>query len=115
MINEGDLKALYPFLHGSQQEPAKLEAALFHSIEEKARDSRETNARFFGEQAPALVAVAKTVANVYRKGGRLFSMGNGGLSCGALHIFVGFLHPITTRRPAPAGINLVARLPLIFA
>jgi D-sedoheptulose 7-phosphate isomerase len=115
MINEGDLKALYPFLHGTQQEPAKLEAALFHSIEEKARDSRETNSRFFGEQAPTLVAAAKTVANVYRKGGRLFSMGNGGSSCDASHIAVEFVHPITTGRPALAAINLVADLAMISA
>jgi D-sedoheptulose 7-phosphate isomerase len=75
MTNQGDLKALYPFLHGKQHEPAKLEAALPFSVAEKARDSRETNTRFFGDQAPTLVAAAKTVADVYRRGGRLFSMG----------------------------------------
>src|SRR5258707_1882900 len=113
MINEGDLKALYPFLHGSQQEPAKLEAALFHSIEEKARDSRETNARFFGEQAPALVAVAKTVANVYRKGGRLFSMGNGGSGREPSHTFVESVYPLTPRQPAVAPIHLSCDIALL--
>ena len=49
--NDSDLQALYPFLHGKQQDPAALDAALLHSVEEKARESRETNARFFGEQA----------------------------------------------------------------
>ena len=43
MSSQEDLKALYPFLHGKAQEPAKLEAALLFSIAEKARDSRETN------------------------------------------------------------------------
>jgi len=115
MTNQGDLKALYPFLHGKQQDPAKLEAALLHSVTEKARDSRETNAQFFGEQAPILVAAAKTLADVYRKGGRLFSMGNGGSSCDASHVAVEFVHPITAGRPALAAINLVADLAMISA
>jgi D-sedoheptulose 7-phosphate isomerase len=110
MSNEGDLKALYPFLHGQPQAPARLDAALLHSVEEKARDSRETNARFFGENAPILVAAAKALADVYRRGGRLFSMGNGGSSCDASHVAV-----ITAGRPALAATNLVADLAMISA
>ena len=115
MSNEGDLKALYPFLHGQPQAPARLDAALLHSVEEKARDSRETNARFFGENAPILVAAAKALADVYRRGGRLFSMGNGGSSCDASHVAVEFVHPITAGRPALAATNLVADLAMISA
>src|SRR5215470_19308934 len=114
-MSEGDLRALYPFLHGIREEPATLDAALLQSIEEKARDSRETNSRFFREQAPTLVAAARTVADVYRMGGRLFSMGNGGSSCDASHIAVEFVHPITTGRPALAATNLVADLAMISA
>lgn len=115
MSSEGDLQALYPFLHGKGQEAGKLEAALLHSVAEKARDSRETNARFFGDQASILVAAAKSVAAVYRGGGRLFSMGNGGSSCDASHVAVEFVHPITAGRPALAAINLVADLAMISA
>ena len=115
MSSQGDLQALYPFLHGKAQEPAKLEAALLYSVEEKARDSRDTNARYFGGQAAMLVAAAKAVANVYRQGGRLFSMGNGGSSCDASHVAVEFLHPVTAGRPALAAINLVADIAMISA
>ena len=115
MTNQSDLNALYPFLLGKQHEPEKLETALLYSIEEKARDSRDTNARFFGEQAPVLLAAAKAVAEVYRRGGRLFSMGNGGSSCDASHVAVEFVHPITAGRPALAAINLVADLAMISA
>jgi D-sedoheptulose 7-phosphate isomerase len=115
MSNQGDLRALYPFLHGKGQEPGNLDAMLLHSVEEKARDSRETNVRFFGAQAPVLIAAAKTVAAVYRGGGRLFSMGNGGSSCDASHVAVEFVHPITAGRPALAAINLVADLAMISA
>lgn len=115
MSNSSDLKSLYPFLHGQQQEPERLNAALLLSVEEKARDSRETNARFFGENAEALVGAAKAIADVYRNGGRLFSMGNGGSSCDASHVAVEFVHPITAGRPALAATNLVADLAMISA
>lgn len=115
MSNQADLQSLYPFLHGAPQDPAKLDAALLHSIAEKAQDSRETNARFFGAQADILVQAARAIADVYRKGGRLFSMGNGGSSCDASHVAVEFVHPITAGRPALAAINLVADLAMISA
>ncbi len=115
MPTESDLQSLYPFLHGKQQDPAQLDAALLHSVAEKAKDSRETNVRFFSEQAPTLVAAAKAVAGVYRAGGRLFTMGNGGSSCDASHVAVEFVHPITAGRPALAAINLVADLAMISA
>jgi D-sedoheptulose 7-phosphate isomerase len=113
--NTSELDDLYPFLHGKQHDPEALDAALLHSVEEKARDSRRTNTRFFGEQAGVLVAAAKALAKVYRQGGRLFSMGNGGSSCDASHVAVEFVHPITTGRPALAAINLVADLAMISA
>jgi len=115
MSNASELEALYPFLHGKAQDAAALEAALLHSVEEKARDSRDTNARFFATQADVLVAAAKALAEVYRRGGRLFSMGNGGSSCDASHVAVEFVHPITAGRPALAAINLVADLAMISA
>ena len=115
MSNASELDDLYPFLHGKQHDPEALDAALLHSVEEKARDLRKTNTRFFGEQAGVLVAAAKALAEVYRQGGRLFSMGNGGSSCDASHVAVEFVHPITTGRPALAAINLVADLAMISA
>ena len=115
MSSSSDLEALYPFLHGKPHDPAALDAALLHSVEEKARESRKANTTFFGEQAETLVAAAKALANVYRRGGRMFSMGNGGSSCDASHVAVEFVHPITAGRPALAAINLVADLAMISA
>lgn len=115
MTSQSELNALYPFLQGKPQAPDRLAAALSLSIEEKARDSRETNARFFESQAHILLAAATAVAEVYRGGGKLFSMGNGGSSCDAAHVAVEFLHPITAGRPALAAVNLVADLAMITA
>lgn len=115
MSSNEDLNALYPFLHGKAQDPAKLEAALMASVADKAEDSRKTNEKFFAGQSTTLVAAAHAVARVYRDGGRLFSMGNGGSSCDASHVAVEFVHPVTAGRPALAAINLVADLAMISA
>lgn len=115
MSNESVLEGLYPFLHGREQDAGKLAAALLHSVAEKAADSRDANARFFAAQGEALVAAARAIAQVYRGGGRLFAMGNGGSSCDAAHIAVEFTHPITAGRPALAAISLVADIAMISA
>jgi D-sedoheptulose 7-phosphate isomerase len=115
VANDSELQALYPFLHGQAQEPAKLAAVLAQSIADKARESRETNERFFAASAPALLSAAKAIAGVYRGGGRLFAMGNGGSSCDAAHIAVEFSHPVTAGRPALAAINLSADAALLTA
>jgi len=115
MPNETELSGLYPFLHGKPQDQAKLDAALLHSVAEKARESRDTNEAFFAESGHVLVAAAKALAQLYRNGGRLFSMGNGGSSCDASHVAVEFVHPITAGRPALAATNLVADLAMISA
>jgi len=113
--NREPLRALYPFLHGERQDPQALDAALLRSVADKARQSRETSERFFTEQGTELVAAARTLADVYRRGGRLFAMGNGGSSCDAAHITVEFIHPVTAGRPALAAVNLGADLAVISA
>jgi len=115
MSSENDLQSLYPFLHGKPQDAAQLDSVLLHSVGEKAKDSRQTNEAFFAGQAGILVGAAKTVAGVYRNGGRLFTMGNGGSSCDASHVAVEFVHPVTAGRPALAAINLVADIAMISA
>ena len=114
-MSESTLQALYPFLHGAGGDPGKVDAALLHSIAEKARESRETNARFFAEQGGALLAAARCMADAYRRGGRLFTMGNGGSSCDASHVAVEFQHPVTAGRPALPAINLTADIAMISA
>ena len=103
-----ELGNLYPFLSGQHRDPGQLDAALLRSIDDKTRESCDTNARFFADHAPVLVAVARALADAYAGGGRLFTMGNGGSSCDAAHVAVEFLHPVTTGRPALTAINLAA-------
>ncbi|HEX5454243.1 MAG TPA: SIS domain-containing protein [Stellaceae bacterium] len=115
MSNDSILEGLYPFLHGRAQDAGELDAALLHSLAEKAAESRDSNARFFAAEGGALVAAARAVAEIYRGGGILFAMGNGGSSCDAAHIAVEFTHPVTAGRPALAAVNLVADTAMLSA
>jgi D-sedoheptulose 7-phosphate isomerase len=109
------LAELYPFLHGTQQDPAAMRAALLESVHHKADDSVAVKRRFFAEHADQVVAVAEAIAGVYRRGGRLFSMGNGGSSCDASHFAVEFLHPVTAGRPALTAVNLASDMAIVTA
>ena len=109
------LRDLYPFLHGDRQDAAQLDVALLASLHHKAAHRIEIQQRFFADNAPAVVACAHAIAAVYRRGGRMLSMGNGGSSCDAAHFAVEFLHPVTTGRPALTAVNLVADAAMLTA
>ena len=115
MENLGEAKGLYPFLHGGRQDAGVLRKALLNSVRHKAEDSITTKQRFFAEHGPDVVAVAEAIAGVYRRNGRMFSMGNGGSSCDASHFAVEFLHPVTAGRPALTAVNLAADMAMITA
>jgi D-sedoheptulose 7-phosphate isomerase len=103
-----ELDDLYPFLRGPNQTARDLDAALLHSIEVKARESRDTSERFFTANAADLMAAARTISRVFNGGGRLFAIGNGGSACDAAHVALEFLHPVTAGRPALPAVNLTA-------
>lgn len=109
------LQSLYPFLHGARQDAGQLDAALLDAVRLKAADSVAVKQAFFAAHGARLVAMAHAVAAVYQRGGRLFSMGNGGSSCDAAHIAVEFEHPITAGRPALAAVNLCADVAMLTA
>jgi D-sedoheptulose 7-phosphate isomerase len=115
MAEHQALHGLYPFLHGERQDAAKLDAALLESVAQKAQASIDTKRAFFTANGASVVAVAHAIADVYRRDGRLFAMGNGGSSCDAAHVAVEFLHPVTAGRPALTAINLVADTAMMTA
>jgi len=106
MSRDEALENLYPFLHGSRKDPEQEQQALLDSIARKAEESIESKRRFFDTQASALVAAAQALAETYRRGGKLMSMGNGGSSCDASHVAVEFQHPVTAGRPSLPAFNL---------
>lgn len=112
---DAQLQALYPFLHGQNKDAAREKTALVESVQQKALDSVTVKQHFFDENAQALVDTAQAIAAVYRRNGRLFTMGNGGSSCDAAHIAVEFLHPVSAGRPALTAINLTADTAMLSA
>ena len=115
MTGKSALDDLYPFLQGRRHDDAALDNGLLDSLRQKAAHSVEVKQRFFEENAEAIVAAARTIADVYRKQGRLFTMGNGGSSCDAAHIAVEFQHPVTAGRPALPAKNLTADVAVMTA
>ncbi len=115
MSEQQALRELYPFLHGAKQDADKLHLALLESVRQKALDSVAIKRKFFEDNGEAVVAVAHALADIYRRDGRLFSMGNGGSSCDAAHIAVEFLHPVTAGRPALTAVNLSADTAMLTA
>ncbi|HHI76865.1 MAG TPA: SIS domain-containing protein, partial [Gammaproteobacteria bacterium] len=105
-MSDDSLQQLYPFLGGGRKDPTAEAQALRDSVAAKARDSLAVKQRFFDTQAEALIDAARTLADSFAAGGRLFTMGNGGSSCDAAHLAVEFQHPVTTGRPALPAINL---------
>jgi D-sedoheptulose 7-phosphate isomerase len=114
-MNEDALRSLYPFLHGARQDAGRLDRALLEAVQMKADEGLAVKRSFFEHNGPAVVAAAHALAAVYRRGGRLYAMGNGGSSCDAAHIAVEFTHPITAGRPALAATNLAADTAMLTA
>ena len=115
MTEDQSLRGLYPFLHQERQDPAQMRAALLHSVRQKAAESIAAKQRFFEANGEAIVNAAEAIADVYRRNGRMFSMGNGGSSCDASHFAVEFLHPVTAGRPALTAVNLACDMAMITA
>jgi D-sedoheptulose 7-phosphate isomerase len=114
-LEDPALAGLYPFLAGGRDPARGIDEALLESVRLKARQSIEVKERFFAENGDTILATARAVAGVYRGGGRLFTMGNGGSSCDAAHIAVEFQHPITAGRPALPATNLADNVAVITA
>ena len=115
-MSPGALGSLYPHLAPrAAPDDGRLDAALHEATLAKCRDSVEVKSRFFADHAARLLRAAHLLADSYRGGGRLYTMGNGGSSCDAAHIAVEFLHPVTAGRPALAAVNLTADVAMLSA
>ena len=76
------------------------------SILRKARESARAIDEFLVRDAALLEACVLRMAERFRAGGRLYTMGNGGSACDAQHIAVEFQHPIIEKRAALPAIAL---------
>jgi D-sedoheptulose 7-phosphate isomerase len=115
MSEDLNLQGLYPFLHGKLHDPSEMNSALAESVRQKAANHHEVIDAFFAKNGQAVVDTAGALADVYRRNGRLYTMGNGGSSCDAAHVAVEFLHPVTAGRPALTAVDLTADRTMLTA
>jgi D-sedoheptulose 7-phosphate isomerase len=115
MSSKDVLDALYPFLNEHTPSSVRLDQELRESVRLKAEHSLAVKRAFFDAHGEQVVVAAKSIAEIYRRNGRLFAMGNGGSSCDAAHIAVEFLHPVTAGRPALPAVNLDADVAMLTA
>ncbi len=85
------------------------------SILRKATESAELVTNFVEQSAADLERATQALADRFRRGGRLFVMGNGGSACDSLHVAVEFQHPIVEKRRALPAIALPADVALLTA
>ena len=118
MNTRSPLSGLYPHMAPADapaQESAALNAGLLDAVRLKAEDSVAVKQRFFASEAPRIVQAARMLAQRFRAGGRLYTLGNGGSSCDAAHLAVEFQHPVTAGRPALPAVNLSQDMAMITA
>lgn len=85
------------------------------AILRKARESAEVAAKFFDENAAGIEACVRALAERFKGGGRLITMGNGGSACDAAHVAVEFLHPIIEKRKPLQAMALTGDMATITA
>ena len=81
----------------------------------KCGESIEVKWKFFDRYADQLGELCQHMAERFRSGGRLWTMGNGGSACDAQHVAVEFVHPIIEKRRALPAQDLVGEMPVITA
>lgn len=109
------LYSLYPFMKGRTRRGDELDQALLESVMQKAAESREVQKKYFEKYASTIVAAARAIAQVYRNGGKILAVGNGGSSCDASHIAVEFVHPIGVGKPSLEAVDLTGDTTAITA
>lgn len=86
----------------------RLNECFRDKIKRKCGESLEMKEKFFSMYAEPLEAMSRAMAEHYKRGAKLFVMGNGGSLCDALHLAVEFNHPIIEKRPAFPAIPLMS-------
>lgn len=93
----------------------KLHEPFRVKVMRKCGECLEVKQEFFAKYADSLDEMSRAMAKRFEAGGRLFTMGNGGSLCDALHIAVEFNHPIIEKRLAFPSIPLMTDIAAMTA
>ena len=81
----------------------------------KTRESARVAEALIERDGERLDACVSAMADRFKRGGRLLTMGNGGSACDALHMVVEFKHPIIEKRRALPALALAADMATLTA
>jgi D-sedoheptulose 7-phosphate isomerase len=88
----------------------------FHDkIMRKCGESVQMKEQFFSKYADKIEAMSRDMAERFKQGRKLLTMGNGGSLCDALHFSVEFTHPIVEKRRAFPVIPLMTDIATLTA
>lgn len=95
--------------------PAFIPGELAAKVMRQCNEVTSLKQQFFYENQDQIVACSQAMAKAFDNGGRLYSMGNGGSSCDAIHLSVEFMHPIIEKRPPLPAVALTTDLAILTA
>jgi D-sedoheptulose 7-phosphate isomerase len=93
----------------------KMAEPFREKILRKCGESVEMKQKFFETYAEQIEKLSREMADRFSSGKKLFSMGNGGSLCDALHFAVEFTHPIIEKRAAYPAIPLMTDIATMTA
>jgi D-sedoheptulose 7-phosphate isomerase len=100
---------------GSKPRPSFAPGELAAKAMRQCREVMDVKEKFFTSQAEKIAACAQAMAAAFDAGGRLYTMGNGGSCCDAIHLSVEFMHPIIEKRPALPTVALTTDMAILTA
>jgi D-sedoheptulose 7-phosphate isomerase len=95
--------------------PTFAAGELAGKVMRQAKEAAALKEAFFAANSERIVACCKDMVRRFDDGGRLYTMGNGGSTCDAIHLSVEFMHPIIEKRPALPTIALTTDTAVLTA
>jgi D-sedoheptulose 7-phosphate isomerase len=108
------VEELYPFLYAGATDLDAVLTEVAESTRTKAAEVTALREQTAARYADQLAACAARLAEAFRRGGRLFTFGNGGSSTDAQSVAALFCHPGPAGTPVPA-IPLTGDVALLTA
>jgi len=88
---------------------------LLMRVQEAVAESIRLKSQFVAEQAEDLVAAARMLAQVFKKGGKVLIFGNGGSAADAQHLAAEFVNRFLVERPPLAALALTTDTSILTA
>jgi len=88
---------------------------LLKRVQEAVAESIRLKSQFVAEQAEDLVAGARMLAQVFKKGGKVLIFGNGGSAADAQHLAAEFVNRFLVERPPLAALALTTDTSILTA